>query len=224
MNHLKIIRNAHIYAPENLGMNDILLCGNKIALIDKKIELSGIRIETFDAEGKIVTPGFIDRHVHVIGGGGQQGFASLAPEVTVSELINCGTTCVLGLLGTDGFVKDLPTLYAKVKGLSQEGLSTYMLTGYYGIPTPTLTHSVAEDLIYIDKVIGCKLAMSDDRSSFPTEEEILRLIIKYDWEDSLLEKEDFSIFIWAIFHQAFLCYWILPESIQHSSNICHLPT
>lgn len=176
MNHLKIIRNAHIYAPENLGTNDILLCGNKIALIDKKIELSGIRIETFDAEGKIVTPGFIDRHVHVIGGGGQQGFASLAPEVTVSELINCGTTCVLGLLGTDGFVKDLPTLYAKVKGLSQEGLSAYMLTGYYGIPTPTLTHSVAEDLIYIDKVIGCKLAMSDDRSSFPTEEEILRLI------------------------------------------------
>lgn len=176
MNHFKIIRNAHIYAPKDLGTNDILLCGNKIAMIDKKIEVSGIRMETFDAEGKIVTPGFIDRHVHVIGGGGQQGFASLAPEVTVSELINCGTTCVLGLLGTDGFVKDLPTLYAKVKGLSQEGLSAYMLTGYYGIPTPTLTHSVAEDLIYIDKVIGCKLAMSDDRSSFPTEEEILRLI------------------------------------------------
>lgn len=47
MNHLKIIRNAHIYAPENLGTNDILLCGNKIALIDKKIELSGIRIPQF---------------------------------------------------------------------------------------------------------------------------------------------------------------------------------
>lgn len=154
MNHFKIIRNAHIYAPKDLGTNDILLCGNKIAMIDKKIEVSGIRMETFDAEGKIVTPGFIDRHVHVIGGGGQQGFASLAPEVTVSELINCGTTCVLGLLGTDGFVKDLPTLYAKVKGLSQEGLSAYMLTGYYGIPTPTLTHSVAEDLIYIDNPLA----------------------------------------------------------------------
>ena len=176
MNHFKIIKNAHIYAPKDLGINDILLYGNKIAMIDKKIELIGIKMETIDAEGKNVTPGFIDRHVHVIGGGGQQGFASLAPEVTISELISCGTTTVLGLLGTDGFVKDLPSLYAKVKGLSQEGLSAYMLTGYYGIPTPTLTHSVAEDLIYIDKVIGCKLAMSDDRSSFPTELEILRLI------------------------------------------------
>lgn len=145
-------------------------------MIGSKIDLAGVEMDVFDAEGKIVTPGFIDRHVHVIGGGGQQGFASLAPEVTVSELISCGTTTVIGLLGTDGFVKDLPSLYAKVKGLSQEGLSAYMLTGYYGIPTPTLTHSVAEDLIYIDKVIGCKLAMSDDRSSFPTELEILRLI------------------------------------------------
>ena len=51
-----------------------------------------------------------------------------------------------------------------------------MLTGYYGLPTPTLTDSVAEDLIYIDKVIGCKLAMSDDRSAFPTEQEIMRLV------------------------------------------------
>lgn len=172
----RLIKNAHIYAPKDLGTNDILLCGNKIAMIGPKIDLAGVEMDVFDAEGKIVTPGFIDRHVHVIGGGGQQGFASLAPEVTVSELISCGTTTVIGLLGTDGFVKDLPSLYAKVKGLSQEGLSAYMLTGYYGIPTPTLTHSVAEDLIYIDKVIGCKLAMSDDRSSFPTELEILRLI------------------------------------------------
>jgi beta-aspartyl-dipeptidase (metallo-type) len=31
-------------------------------------------------------------------------------------------------------------------------------------------------MIYIDKVIGCKLAISDDRSSFPTQHEILRLI------------------------------------------------
>lgn len=39
MNHFKIIRNAHIYAPKDLGTNDILLCGNKIAMIDKKIEV-----------------------------------------------------------------------------------------------------------------------------------------------------------------------------------------
>lgn len=145
-------------------------------MIQKDLNIAGLSLEVIDAEGKIAVPGFIDRHVHVIGGGGQQGFASLVPGVTVSELVRCGTTTVVGLLGTDGYVKDLNTLYAKTKALCQDGISAYMLTNFYGLPERTLTDSVAEDLIYIDKVIGCKLAMSDDRSPFPTKLEILRLI------------------------------------------------
>ena len=86
------------------------------------------------------------------------------------------TTTVLGMLGTDGFAKELTTLYAKAKAIDDDGLSAYMLTSYYGLPTKTLMNSVADDLIFIDKVIGCKLAMSDDRSPFPTEQEILRII------------------------------------------------
>ena len=171
-----LIKNADVYAPQHLGIQDLLIVGEKIALVDKHINTNGLQAKIIDAEGKILTPGFIDQHVHITGGGGQQGFASLVPEVTVSELVSCGTTTVVGLLGTDGFVKDLATLYAKTKALDQEGLTAYMLTGYYSLPTPTLTHSVAEDLIYIDKVIGCKLAMSDDRSPFPDKKEILRLV------------------------------------------------
>lgn len=172
-----LIKNADIYAPQHLGMNDILICNRQIVHIGRDLQLpNGFDVDVFDAEGLKVVPGFIDQHVHVIGGGGQLGFASLVPAVTVSELVEVGTTTVVGLLGTDGFVKDLGTLYAAVKAICQEGLSAYMLTSYYGLPERTLTGSVAEDLIYIDKVIGCKLAMSDDRSSFPTTLEILRLI------------------------------------------------
>lgn len=172
-----LIRNADIYAPEHLGINDILVCNGQIVHIGQDIQLpDSFDARVLDAEGLKAVPGFIDQHVHVIGGGGQMGFASLVPAVTVSELVQVGTTTVLGLLGTDGFVKDLSTLYAGVKALSQEGLSAYMLTSYYGLPERTLTGSVAEDMIYIDKVIGCKLAMSDDRSSFPTDLDILRLI------------------------------------------------
>lgn len=171
-----LIQNADLYAPQHLGMNDILLADQKIALVQPKIELSGIPFRTIDAGGCIVCPGFIDQHVHITGGGGQTGYASLVPEVSVSELVACGTTTVVGLLGTDGFVKELTTLYAKTKALEQDGLSAYMLTSFYGLPTKTLMPAVADDLIFIDKVIGCKLAMSDDRSAFPTEQEILRLI------------------------------------------------
>ncbi|MDE5761551.1 MAG: beta-aspartyl-peptidase [Bacteroides sp.] len=173
---LTLIKNADLYAPAHLGKNDILLCGEKIAYVSKAIELNGSYCHAIDVQGKIVMPGFIDQHVHVTGGGGQQGYASLVPEVTMSELVSCGTTTVLGMLGTDGFAKELTTLYAKVKAIDDDGLSAYMLTGYYGLPAKTLMDSVADDLIFIDKVIGCKLAMSDDRSPFPTEQEILRLI------------------------------------------------
>lgn len=172
----KLIKNANLYAPQRMGINDILLAGEKIVLIDRKIEVTGLSVETVDACGQFVTPGFIDQHVHIIGGGGQTGYASLAPDVTMTELVACGTTCVVGLLGTDGFVKELTTLYAKTKALEADGLSAYMLTGFYSLPTKTLMGSVANDLIFIDKVIGCKLAMSDDRSAFPEEQDILRLI------------------------------------------------
>lgn len=171
-----LIKNANLYAPQHLGMNDILLAGDKIAYIDRKIEITGMPLEVIDAAGRNVTPGFIDQHVHITGGGGQNGYASLVPDVPMSELVACGTTTVVGLLGTDGFVKELTTLYAKTKALEDDGLSAYMLTSFYGLPPKTLMSCVADDLIFIDKVIGCKLAMSDDRSAFPTEQEILRLI------------------------------------------------
>ena len=173
---LKLIRNGLVYSPEKLGKKDILIAGEKIVRIDDHISISGVKIQEYDFDGKIVTPGFIDQHVHITGGGGQTGYSSMVPEVQMSELIACGTTTVVGMLGTDGFVKELTTLYAKCKALDMDGITAYMLTSYYGLPEKTILSSVANDLIFIDKVIGCKLAISDDRCSFPSEAEILRLI------------------------------------------------
>lgn len=171
-----LIKNIHLYTPDDMGMSDILVCGEKIAAIGRDLAPTGITVNVIDGGGMTAMPGLIDQHVHIIGGGGQTGYFSLAPEVPLSKLIECGTTTVVGLLGTDGFVKTLPQLYAKTKALCQDGISAYMLTGYYGLPTPTLTGSIANDLIFIDKVIGCKIALSDDRSSHPTRQELLRII------------------------------------------------
>lgn len=173
---MKLIRNARLYTGGQNELSDILISGNKIVSVAQHIDAGNLTVEEIDVRGALVTPGLIDLHVHVIGGGGQTGFSSLAPEVRVTKLVECGTTTVVGMLGTDGFVKQLPQLYAKIMSLRMNGLSAYMLTGFYGLPTPTLTTSVAEDLIYIDPVIGCKIAICDDRSSHPTEQELLRII------------------------------------------------
>lgn len=176
MMKFQLIKNVRLYAPEDLGVTDLLLCGEKTVAIGHDLDPTGLDVEVTDGCGLNATPGLIDQHVHIIGGGGQTGFFSLASEVPLSRLVACGTTTVIGLLGTDGFVKTLPQLYSKTKALCQDGITAYMLTGFYGLPTPTLTASVAEDLIFIDKVIGCKIALSDDRSSHPDATELLRII------------------------------------------------
>ncbi|MCD8167189.1 MAG: beta-aspartyl-peptidase [Bacteroides sp.] len=173
---LRILKNANLYAPEKLGIKDILICDGKIAAIGEKMELSGIPYSVTDVQGAIVTPGFIDQHVHIIGAGGKSGYFSIAPEVQPEELIACGTTTVVGMLGTDGITKELTTLHAKCKSLEQYGLGAYMLTSYFAVPPKTIMKSVTEDMLFIDKIIGCKVAISDERSSFPTSHELLRLI------------------------------------------------
>ncbi len=173
---IKLIKNIQLISSEKEELTDVLIMNDKIAAIGHDLDAGNIPLEMLDMEGAIGSPGLIDIHVHTSGGGGQTGFFSLAPEVRVEDLIKCGTTSVVGLLGTDGFVKQLPQLYAKTQSLRMNGISAYMLTGFYGLPTPTLTDSIANDLIFIDPVIGCKVAICDDRSSFPSERELMQII------------------------------------------------
>ena len=73
---IKLLKNANVYAPEKLGKKDILIEGEKILLMQDTIEgyegLPGV--ETYDLEGKTVVPAYIDMHVHITGGGGEQVF------------------------------------------------------------------------------------------------------------------------------------------------------
>ena len=174
---IKVIKHADVYAPQHLGLRDILICGETICAVEERIELTatGAPVEVIDLHGAAVGPGYLDGHVHVTGGGGEQGPASRVPECRVSELVSCGVTTVLGLLGTDCITRSLENLQAKTRALSQEGISAYMLTGSYRIPSPTLTGSVMRDMVLVKEVIGTKVALSDHRCSAPTAEELARL-------------------------------------------------
>ena len=171
-----LVKNTNLYSPEKLGLKDILISNGKIVAIEDKIEENSLFNDFWDAQGAITTPGFIDQHIHVIGAGGKHGFSSMTPEIQMSELVKCGTTTVVGLLGTDGSTRSVKTLFSKIQALNQEGISAYMYTGYYGLDKVYLMSSLQEDMIYIDKVIGCKIALSDIRSSYPTALELLRLL------------------------------------------------
>ncbi len=176
---LKLIKNGEVFAPEPLGRKDILIAGDRIACIRDAIEpISSpcLEMDVIDASGKWVFPGFIDGHVHLTGGGGEGSFRSRTPEIVLSSLVKGGVTTVIGCLGTDCITRSPESLYAKAKGLEEEGLTTYMFTGAYRIPIPTLTGSPMKDILLIDKVVGAgEVAISDHRSSQPHIDELKRL-------------------------------------------------
>lgn len=168
------IKNAHVYAPQDKGIQDVWIAGGKIEAVSKTLPIID-GIDCIDATGKILTPGLIDRHVHITGGGGEGGFCTQAPAVTASCLIHGGLTTVVGLLGTDGITRSVENLVAKAKGLKDQGISVYCMTGAYGYPSITITDSVQKDIVFVEEIIGCKLALSDHRSSHVTSEELMHL-------------------------------------------------
>ena len=170
-----LIKNADLYAPEHIGLVDILIGGGKILKIAPSISIPSSLVTIKDAEGEIVLPGLIDGHVHVIGGGGEDGCQSRVPPLREKKIAEAGVTTVVGLLGTDGKTRTVRDLVAKTKALREWGLSAWCLTGSYEVPSPTLTGSVGDDILFIDEVIGVKVAVSDHRCSFPTVFELTRL-------------------------------------------------
>lgn len=93
----------------------------------------------------------------------------------LSTVIKAGVTTLVGLLGTDSRTRSVENLFAKTKALNEEGITAYCLTGAYEYPSPTLTGSIGNDIIFINECIGVKLAISDHRSSNVTKEELIRL-------------------------------------------------
>lgn len=174
---LKLIKNATVYAPQLLGTRDVLIAADKICAVEDHIELSGtIPVEVIDGSGKLLTPGFIDSHEHIMGGGGEGGFCTRTPEATLTGLTRYGITTVVGCIGTDGVGRDMAALVAKANGLEEEGVTTYIYSGSYQVPVHTLTGSLMKDIMMLDKVIGVgEIAISDHRSSQPTFEEFARI-------------------------------------------------
>lgn len=174
-----LIRNAKVYQPEYAGVKDILVLNGKIAAVGEKLKADfggSVEVEELDAEGMAAVPGFIDSHEHIMGGGGEGGFATRTPEANLKDLVLNGITTVVGCIGTDSVARDMTALLAKAHALEAEGITAYAYTGSYRVPIQTLTDSLMKDIMMLDKVIGVgEVAVSDHRSSQPTFEEFARI-------------------------------------------------
>ncbi|MDN3714640.1 beta-aspartyl-peptidase [Vibrio breoganii] len=173
-----LIKNGSVHAPQYLGKKDLLCAGGKIIAIEDTINESSLagEYQVIDAKGANVVPGFVDTHQHFIGGGGEGGYATRTPELKLTDQTLNGVTTALGLLGTDDLSRHVESLFAKTMGFRDEGISTYMITGSYFLPSPTITGSVMRDIAFIDPVVGVKLAVSDHRGPYITHEGLADLV------------------------------------------------
>ncbi len=175
-----LIKQIEVYTPEYIGTKDVLIAGTKFIAIENLIDISliqkSVEILVIDGKNKILVPGFIDAHVHIAGAGGEGGPASRTPELQLSQLLSGGITTVVGCLGTDGISRSPVSVLMKAKSLIAEGVTAFIFTGAYQIPTPTITESVSTDIMFIEEVIGVgEIAISDHRSSVPSLKELIRI-------------------------------------------------
>jgi beta-aspartyl-dipeptidase (metallo-type) len=172
-----LIKGGTLYGPEKIGGRDILIAGRTIARVSEHIDLpEQFKARVISASGKVITPGMIDLHVHLLGGGGEGGPRTRTPEITLSKITRAGVTTVVGCLGTDDVSRRPEALLAKAMQLEEEGISTYIYSGSYQFPIATITGSLRKDIAFIPKVIGVgEIAVSDHRSSQPTFEELCRV-------------------------------------------------
>ncbi|NLK93875.1 MAG: beta-aspartyl-peptidase [Clostridiales bacterium] len=176
---ITIIKNIEVYSPCYLGVKDIVIVGDKFEGIYDKVNIPNnfININVIEGKDKIIFPGFIDSHVHIIGGGGEDSFKSRTPEIKLTNLTKAGITTVIGCIGTDGICRDMSELLAKVYSLEEEGISAFCYTGSYDVPVRTVTSNIKKDIMLINKIIGVgEIAISDRRSSQPSFEEITHIV------------------------------------------------
>jgi beta-aspartyl-dipeptidase (metallo-type) len=172
-----LFKNCKVYSPEYIGKKDVLIAGTKVVAIQNNISFpKEMEIDIIEADGLKMLPGLIDAHVHIAGAGGEGGPATRTPELQLSKMLEAGVTTVVGCLGTDGMTRSVESVLMKVKALRQEGVSAWMYTGAYQVPTPTILGDVGKDIAMIEEIIGVgEIALSDHRSSFPTVYELIRL-------------------------------------------------
>ena len=190
-----IIKNGFVYSPEFQGKKNILICMDKIISVYKEedgllpLNIPCSLIHTIDAKKMIDVPGFIDQHMHFLGGGGKHGYASRAGVVEFENIVKFGVTTAISSLGVDSYLKSLSNLLVRSRELESKGLTTHILTGGFQLPLKSITNNIFDDLIYIDKVIGVgEIGIADDFGSQPTVGEIRRIAANTNVVASISEK------------------------------------
>lgn len=181
MAELTVLRDAHVFAPQDLGVNDILIAAERVVALGPHLDVGGLPRTELAVDGRIVVPGLVDGHLHIVGGGGNEGYASRIPELWVGELALAGITTVAAPPGLDMVGKNLEGILAKTYALQSEGVTAYMYVGGFQRPFRTLTGSLLHDVFTVEKIVGVKVALGETKASRFADHELVELAAQLEW-------------------------------------------
>jgi beta-aspartyl-dipeptidase (metallo-type) len=172
-----LLKGGQVFDPEDRGAADVLIVGREIAVVGADLpQPRGIGDgEVVDASGRILLPGLIDPHLHVMGASGLGGPLTRSTDLQIENITAAGVTTVASPLGADSLSRTVPCLLARAAALECEGISAYCYTGGWGNPVPTVSGNPQADVAYVDRILGVKVAVSEPMAPTYTVEELCRL-------------------------------------------------
>jgi beta-aspartyl-dipeptidase (metallo-type) len=172
-----LLKGGHVFDPEDRGAVDVLMLGGEIAVVGPGLAApTGVGGgEVVDVSGRILLPGLIDPHLHVMGASGMGGPTTRSTDLQIERIAGAGVTTVVSPLGADSLSRNIPCLLARAAALECEGVSAYCYTGGWKNPVPTLTGDPQADVAYVDRVLGVKVAIAEPMAPAYTLEEMCRL-------------------------------------------------
>ena len=172
-----ILRGGHVFDPEDRGIADVLILDDRIAAVGPDLlPPTGIgEGEVFGVADRIVLPGLIDGHIHVMGASGLGGPLTRSPDLQLERIAGVGVTTVVSPLGADSLSRGIPCLLARAAALECEGISAFCYTGGWKQPIPTLTGDPQADVAFVDRVLGIKVAISELLAPIYGMDELCRL-------------------------------------------------
>lgn len=172
-----LLKGGRVFDPEDRGVADILILGSEIAAVGADLRVpTGIgEGATLEVRERIVLPGLIDGHIHVMGASGLGGPTTRSTDLQIERIAGVGVTTVISSLGADSLSRSIPCLLARAMALECEGISAYCYTGGWKQPVPTLTGDPQADVAFVDRILGIKVAVSEPLAPLYGLDELCRL-------------------------------------------------
>ncbi len=172
-----LVRGGHVFDPEDRGIADLLILDGRIAAVGTNLsQPSGIgEGEVVEASDRIVLPGLIDGHIHVMGASGLGGPTTRTTDLQIDRIASAGVTTVVSPLGADSLSRTIPALLGRAAALEAEGISAYCYTGGWQVPVPTLTGDPQADVVFVDRIVGVKVAISESLAPACSMDDLCRL-------------------------------------------------